>query len=104
MPGSLVRQFSIAVWLVAAAVADANDLWIGAWDSITRQEAIVAQLADRAAGRLVQHRDLDRLASHRRLGVLADQLAGDRVVRGEKSVGRVDRVRRAVEGDDEHSL
>jgi hypothetical protein len=73
-------------------------------DAEARHEALVAQDVHGGLAHVeVEEGDLGvgGLLAERRRGPLADQLARAEVVGGERRVGRVDRVERRVERDDE---
>src|SRR5207237_10734392 len=88
--GQAVLHRRLALRLVSTTVGDADDLRVAVADAVALEEAIVAELADRASWRLIAPADLDpRLARHGDLGVLGDQLAGRPIAGGEQRVGSI---------------
>src|SRR5919108_2543834 len=85
------------------AVAYTGDLRIAVLDPEALQKTVVAELADRGAGVLVEHADRDGPPARRRPRVLADQDARIEVVRRVERIDHVGRARRRVKGDDEHA-
>src|SRR6266511_5394670 len=107
-----VLHRGLALGLVAGGVLAADDLRAGgqlggvlvdAGRAVAVEEAVMAQHADRDAGRQVEGGDLGRLAGLGGLCVLADEHAGLEVVGGEQRVGGVLRLGGGVLRDHQHA-
>ena len=85
----------------------AHEVGVDHVDAEALHEALVALDVDRGLeGGVIDRRDLragDRVRTQVPCRPLADELAGQAVVRGERGMRRVRRVELGVEGDDEHA-